>query len=190
MSDDTTALLVNEAKNTTTEQGYPQPKQQPEQPQAPNDEEARRKTYDLWMKLNLTLFVANVMWATVYIIVFAITDPVTCTGRLYTFGSAARWVLLAFAIWDGICALILKWYRDHPDRGFSSACYRYINSLYYVGFLGFWVYSIIVIIFQREGCDGEILTRLLWNWVYTYAIEPLILCCLLTCACFGAIVLL
>ena len=61
MSDNTTALFVNKAKNTTTEQGYPQPEQQPEQPQGPTHEEFRRKTYEVWMKLNLTLFAANVM---------------------------------------------------------------------------------------------------------------------------------
>ena len=194
MSDDTIPLLLNEEKDLTTEQECPQPEQQPKQepgqPQVPTEQELRKINYNFWMLGNIFLFVVNMVWAIAYIIVFAITDPVTCTGGLYTFGSAARWVLFAFGIWDGICSLIMKWYRDQSDQAQDKppAWYRFSNIIYYAGFLGFWGYSIFAIFFKREGCDGEMLTRLLWDWVYIYAIYPLLL--IGAACCFGCSLIL
>ena len=176
MSDEQALLSGGDVKITTTQQ-VPQDVQQPH-----HLEVKRREDYDSAMNKNQMSFGIHLIWMICFFAVFANTNPTTCTGPLYTFGSVARWFLLVFVIWDAITYLMLRWHRAQPDSAFDKLLKLYACTLgiLVTAAIGFWIYSIVALA-ERDACTGQSLTTLVWIWVTLYISLPCILCCVWCC---------
>ena len=187
MSDEQAPLIGGEVRITTTQQ-VPQEGQQHHHP-----EEERHKAYAAAISQSQMGFGIHLIWMICFFAVFSSTDATTCTGPLYTFGSAARWFLLVFVIWDAFTYLVLRWRRAHPDPAYDTLPGWYTCTAGILGAtaLGFWIYSIVALA-ERDGCTGQSLTTLVWIWVILYAILPCVVCCCMCCcgaALFGGMAL-
>ena len=121
--------------------------------------------------------VTHFIWFIAFVIVVAETDTATCTGTLYNFGRIARWVLLAFFVWDFISMASIRYFSERATPDWM----KWVNMLYMILAIAFWIYSIVAIA-NHSGCEGQALTRLVWIWVILYFILP---CLALGCLCCG-----
>mgnify|MGYP006950858775 FL=1 len=146
----------------------------------------RRQTYGKKLRVVASNTVVHLIWMISFFIVFGKTDSTTCTGTLYHFGELARWFLLGFVVWDIVEMTTMKYLQKYSHRYNSPPkIYNILELAYLAISLLFWIYSIVALN-EREGCEGQSLTTLVWIWVFLYAILP---CIYVSCLCLGAIII-
>ena len=119
-----------------------------------------------------------------YFVVFSKTDPSTCRGEPYEYGSFARWAFLSGVIHQVVTFpfnLRIAIKKDYASQSRLEWMIWVLSGLCTAFFVGVWIYACVALS-KRGECSGSLMI-LLWLTVFIPVGFCAFACC--CCACFG-----